>query len=220
VNRSFILPIILLALFACSCSSSLVYSPSTMLPARPLTTHQGQIIACVEMLPETRPQEVGRFSVLGGGGTIRYAFSDRVTLGGKGWSELIHGDTRRGGLSLEGIVMTGRDSTSLLWGLMPRVAMVFGEGLFSDGQGAALSAVFWFPVTSYLTPYVALGPVLGVRNFQEEWGYGVIGNAGVTVRLIEKLYLSLELSGIAQYNVHDDVASGVLAPAAALSLIP
>jgi hypothetical protein len=168
------------------------------------------------MLPETRPLGANRYSVIGGAGTLRYAFSDNVTAGIKGWSELGSNDEHRGGFSVEGIVMISKDSSSILWGVMPRGAIVFGNNLFSAGGGVALSAVAWFPVNSFITPYAALGPAIGCRN-ENELGYGLIGNLGVTVRILDGFEASLELAGVAQVNVYESVRSGVLAPGISVS---
>ena len=195
------------------CSSSAVYSPTAMLPSAPLTKEEGQLTLGVEMMPEARPEAVSDYAVLGGTAGIRYAFSDRLTLGGRFWADLESSRTR-GGFGGEAIIMlTGREG-SLRFGLVPRIAWVF-NGNTIDGGGVSIAVASWIPISDLLTPYVALGPGIGTHDMLDPfkaWGYGLIGNLGVAIRPIDQMQIALELAGVMQINVDESITSGVLAP--------
>ena len=210
-----ILPLALIAasLLLYGCNPSAVYSPTVMLPSAPLVKEEGQLTLGVEMMPEARPEKVGDDIVPGGTLGIRYAFSDRLTLGGRFWADLTSNEIR-GGYGAEGLFMFAGDEGSQRFALMSRAALVF-NGNSTDGGGFSIAVATWLPVSEPLTLYGAIGPGIGfhdIFDLGKGWGYGLISNVGLTIRPIDPMQIALEVAGIAQYNVEEDVGSILFSP--------
>ncbi len=219
IAGSFIV-VVLLAAICGGCTSSLVYSPSVLLPARPLQKEQGELALGAGMLPETRPAAVDRSVVAGGDLLVRYAFSDRVTIGVKGWGDLSGTeDETRWGVLAEGIVMLSEGGSDYRFALMPRIGMALSNGNI-EGGGLTIPVAVWTPAISSVHPYGALGPIVGWRDLstsRAQIGYGVIGNVGASLLLSELFSLKAEVAGIFQVNSYDTVSDLMVAPSVALS---
>lgn len=210
-----ILPLALIAasLLLYGCSPSAVYSPTVMLPSAPLVKEEGQLTLGVEMMPEARPEKVGDDIVPGGTLGIRYAFSDRLTLGGRFWADLTSNEIR-GGYGAEGIFLFAGEEGSPRYALMSRAALVF-NGNSTDGGGFSIAVATWIPVSTLFSPYVALGPGIGFHDIFDPgkgWGYGLIGNVGVAIRPIDPMQIALELAGIVQVNVEESITTYAISP--------
>jgi len=219
-NAGLLIVVVLLAAICGGCTPSLVYSPSVLLPARPLQKEQGELTLGAGMLPETRPASVDRSAVAGGDLLARYAFSDRLTLGVKTWADLSGSeDETRWGALIEGIVMLSEASSGYRLALMPRTGMVLSNGSI-EGGGVTVPLALWTPPISSVHPYGALGPIVGWRDLSAsptQLGYGVIGNVGASLLLSELFSLKAELAGIFQFNDYDNASDLLVAPSVALS---
>jgi hypothetical protein len=208
--------LLLAALLCAGCTPSLVYSPSLLLPAQPLVKEDVHLVLGTEMLPETRPEAFGIRATAGGSVGIRYAFSDRLTLGLKGWDAL---DDGRGGASAEGIVMLS-DKGPYRLALIPRTGLVLSEGGTIEGGGITLPVAIWAPPLGALHPYGALGPIVGWRDLGAspgEWGYGAVGNLGMAIEISKVFAVNLEVAGIVQVNRYDHTTHAIADPALSLS---
>jgi len=222
------LVLLLGAIVGAGCAPSLVYNPAVSLPSRPLIKEQGEAIGTLGFLPETRPHQSGTTSHVSGGGalTLRYAFSNRLTLGVSAWSDLqdFFNGYFRGGFGAEAIFPIAGggdpDPNGMKLGLMPRTAVLFDGGSI-EGGGFAIPVVLWLPKTDLFATYAALGPALGYRDLSTapaQWGYGLIGNLGTSITLGSSFRIYAEVAGIVQVNQYDRITHGVFAPSVGLAL--
>jgi len=204
-----------------NCTPSLVYSPSVNLPAEPLKKRSVQVLGGIGFLPETREHDVGESVALGGELTFRFGISDYFTMQFKGWKDFSDNlDESRSGFSYTNIVLLNDAQSKYKVGFLPTFAFLFdGNGL--EGGGAATQFGIWLPNNGVLHPYVAIGPGVGIRNLEEnpkEWGWGVLTNLGLALKISEHFNLNLEVAGIAQINEFEDKSNFVVAPSLNLGL--
>jgi hypothetical protein len=200
------------------CASSLVYSPSLDLSPTPLKQNQGQLMAAVEMLPETRPAEVRRYATIGLDGTLKYGFSDRLSLQAKNWYDVRRQNGYvRSGISISATyLLSDRSEGNTMFALMPTVAFLF-NGKSEDGEGIAFPVVVWLPSSETMHLYAGLGPAFGGSTFFDHIdGYGLVGNVGVAMNLSRALTLNVELSGGLQVNRSESITHAIASPKASL----
>lgn len=210
------------------CAPSLVYNPAVSLPARPLVKEQGEVVGTLGFLPETRPQgSASNVHVSPGGAlTLRYAFSNRLTLGVSAWTDMedFFDGYFRGGIGAEALfpIMGGGDAdpNGMRMALMPKTAVLFDGGSV-EGGGFALPVALWLPKTDLFASYAALGPAVGYRDLSTapaQWGYGLIGNIGTSIVFNPSIRIYAEVAGIVQVNVYDKITHGILAPSVGLAV--
>lgn len=213
---------------------SMVYSPSVNLPHRPLIEGESEIGIGGVVLVETRPHAARQRGSVGGEVLIRHGLSDKLSIGLKGWSDLesmVPGKRFRGGITAEAMVMLPPNK-SLSMALMPRAALLFSNGS-AEGGGIGISAVAWFPRRGIVASHFAIGMIAGLNlgpagdnmggwtldpdMFHAEWGYGAIGNLGVSIELVQRFTLYLELAGIVQVNVYEYTTNALFSPNAGIA---
>ncbi|MBS1913953.1 MAG: hypothetical protein JST22_18335 [Bacteroidetes bacterium] len=211
---------LLLLCGSCGCAASMVYSPTLNLPSHALRQGQGQALADYGLLPETRPANAGAVAVPGLGLGIRFATSNSFALGVKWWgtfSQHYSNDSDlhlRSGVAAEAIIPLSLSGASYRTAIVPRFGFVF-DGNSMQGFGTTISIAYWLPGTGGLSPYAAIGPLLGLyNNFDPplRYGYGLVGNLGTSLEIIEHLTLHAEVAGIVQVNQAESITHGILAP--------
>lgn len=199
--------IILAAALTCGCASSLRYSPALNLPAAPLPEHTGQLAGGGALLPETRPSAVRRTLLFGGEAAVSYAFSQKFSMKIKGWKDL---DLSTGGFAVSGEFSDDGGRFSVI----PAFAFLL-EKSSAEGFGAAVYAAWRLRKHGDFRPYLAVAPAFGFKNFSfddNDYGYGLIANAGATYLLSGQFSLNAELAVTASYNRYDEVAYIIPSP--------
>ena len=185
-----------------SCVPSLVYSPSINLPPKPLEKEEAQILGGVGYLPETQPDRVSSKIVFGGEATVRYGFSDSYSMQIEGWYDFSDNvEQGRWGLSLAGILVFN-DSSNYRFGLMPIFAAALDDNSV-EGGGCYIPMTLWINHLDPINFYTAVGPAVGIRDITDEnnqWGWGIILNAGCAVLFDNNITLNLEVAIIKQVN--------------------
>ena len=204
MDKTKIKPIIILftlSMFS-GCVPSLVYSPSINLPPKPLEKEEVQILGGVGYFPETRTDRVTSKMAFGGETTIRYGFSNSYSMQIEGWYDFSNNvEDGRWGLSLAGIIVFN-DSSNYRFGLMPIFAAAFADNSI-EGGGCYIPITFWFNHLDPVNFYTAVGPVVGIRDITDEnnqWGWGIIMNAGCGILFNNNITLNLEFAFIKQVN--------------------
>lgn len=214
--------ILMLALLLLGCSRSLVYSPSLGLPVSPLKEKQIDLQAGAEMLPETRPEEIGgHYVTLGVSGRIAYGFSDRFSLAARGWTDF--GDRQssiRSGYALDGFWACNLGAARQMI-ILPRAGMLL-NGNSIDAYGLSLAVVWQQAFGPNFSAYAGGGLAWGTHYFSRgrnsngvektQMGFGLMGHAGVAWALIGRLRLNAELHPIYQINTFDETQQLLLAP--------
>lgn len=196
----------IIVLFAFSiltgCVPSLVYSPSINLPPKPLEKEDVQVLGGVGYFPETQPDRVDSKMSFGGETTIRYAFSNSYSMQIKGWYDFSNnGDESRWGLSLAGIVVFN-DSSKYRFGLIPIFAAAVADNSV-EGGGCYIPVTLWINHLDPINFYAATGPVIGIRDISDDnnqWGWGLILNAGCCIFFSNNITLNLEFAFVKQVN--------------------
>jgi hypothetical protein len=187
------------------CVPSLVYSPSINLPPKPLEKEEVHILGGVGYLPETRPDRVTSKMAFGGETTIRYGFSNSYTMQIEGWYDFSDNvEDGRWGLSLAGIIVFN-DSSNYRFGLMPIFAAAFADNSI-EGGGCYIPLTLWINHLDPVNFYTAVGPVVGIRDITDEnnqWGWGIIMNAGCGILFDNSITLNLEFAFIKQVNEYN-----------------
>ena len=198
---------LLLLLFSVvGCVPSLVYSPSLNLPPKPLQKGKTQILGGAALFPETRPDMVSNKLALGGESTIRFALRKNFSLQFETWFDLSNNlDQTRWGLSSACIIVFN-DSSAYRFGLMPVGAVCF-DGASIEGGGGYIPLTLWINNLEPMFIYVALGPAIGLRDLSEgknQWGWGIIVNAGFGILIDDEWTINLEFAGIRQVSEFND----------------
>lgn len=188
-----------------SCVPSLVYSPSINLPPKPLEKDETQILGGVGYFPETRPDRVTSKMAFGGEATIRHAFSNSFSLQLESWYDFSNNvEDGRWGLSLASNIVFN-DSSNFRFGLMPIFAAAFADNSM-EGGGCYFPITFWFNHFDPVNFYAAVGPMVGIRDITAEnnqWGWGIIMNAGCGILFENNITLNLEFAFIKQVNEYN-----------------
>jgi hypothetical protein len=206
-------------LLAISCLSGCgtIYSPTLNLPHEPLTKNQGQLTGTLGVLPQ---EGLGDLGAAGSGeGQISYAFSDRFSLQAKAWSQLseLYQFNYNGGTSIAGTYLISPKDASLPLALIASSSMLI-DGRSIKANGGSLQLAAWLPKFGIFRPYVGLGTGMMVANFKtQDWGYGVIMNAGTSIKFSANLHINFEVFGILQRYIKYQTISGFLAPSLSMS---
>ncbi len=202
------------------CAGSLVYSPSLNLPGQPLKGGNVQLIGGITGLAETRPNAVQRDVRGGEEGLFRVGISDHVALQTKGWMEFLgENASARGGLSFSSIIALDDSARKIRVGIMPSIGFVF-DGYGWQGGGGTIPCVLWLPHTEVLHPIAAVGPVLGIRNPDEnQWGIGLIANGGLVLTLSPSIQMAGEAAWIYQANMLENVSNAMVVPSFSLQVM-
>lgn len=189
-------------LFFYGCAPSLVYSPSINLPPKPLQKEEIQLLGGVGYFPETLPDRTPKRMAFGGETTIRYGFSNSFSFQMKGWYDFSDNvEKKRWGLSTAAIIVFN-DSCDFRYGIMPNLAMVLADNSI-EGGGGSLPFIFWFSRYNPLNIYFGFGPIVGFRDISNEmnqWGWGLILNAGISIPIEDSFTINIEFAGIKQVN--------------------
>lgn len=196
------------------CVPSLVYSPSINLPPRPLEKEDVQILGGVGYFPETQPDRVNKKMAFGGETTVRYAFGNSYSMQMEGWYDFTNNaDKGRWGLSLAGIFVLN-DSSNYRFGLMPIFATVIADNSV-EGGGCYIPVTLWINHLDPINFYAAAGPVIGIRDISDDnnqWGWGIIINAGCGFYFYDKITMNIEFSFIKQVNEYKNIQDYFLSP--------
>jgi VCBS repeat-containing protein len=203
------------ALFS-GCGS--IYSPTLTLPHEPLSKNEGQITGALSALPQN-----GSMGDLGvsysGEGQVSYAFSDRISVQLKAWSQLseLYQIHYNGGTSASITYLLNSKNDNIPMAVIATSSMLInGRNIDADGGSVHLAA--WLPEFGILRPYVALGAGIMAVNFTtDDWGYGGIMNAGTSIKISDNFRANVEVFGILQRYIYYRTITGYLAPSISLS---
>jgi hypothetical protein len=196
--------------------SSIVYSPTIDLPARPLKKGQGQFVYGVGMLAETRPKETGKKLDLGHEIFVRYGFGENFSFQEKVWADISEIENKwRGGISASGIFVLNDSTSKFRFGVMPTLAFLF-DGKPVEGGGGAVPIILWFPRIETFHFYTAMGPAIGLRDAigkkKPQWGWGIVTNVGFSAVPSSVMSINVEIVGILQVNEYDKIIHFIIAP--------
>jgi hypothetical protein len=216
------LPVLLAMLLLWSCSKSMVYSPSLNLPNKPLKEKELDLQGGVELMPEARTENLGgNKTTFGVSGQIGYGFSDKFSLGVKGWIDAQgREDAARFGVALQGQVVNTISSTNRLV-LVPRIGLAFwGDQITGYGLGA--SAVFQKEFSERTAWHFGAGLAWGFRYLNEDinaagenkvpMGFGLLGHLGFAWEFAPGLRLSAEAVPLYQINTFDKNQQFIVSP--------
>ncbi|HMQ85166.1 MAG TPA: hypothetical protein PKA00_19810 [Saprospiraceae bacterium] len=204
------------------CSRSLVYSPSINLSNKPLKEKEIDFQGGVELLPETRPEELqGNQTTLGLSGQLSYGFSDKFNLTIKGWADIEGRESLiRSGYSLNGQlikILSERDRVIII----PRTGIAL-NGNEITGYGLGTSVIYQNTINQKLSWYGGAGLLWGFRYLEKEtnkdneekipMGFGIVGNLGLGWQLSNDLRINCELNPVYQINTFDNNSQILLAP--------
>ncbi|MGB0849688.1 MAG: hypothetical protein ACPGTP_00450, partial [Bacteroidia bacterium] len=206
--------LILLSTALVSCSKSLVYSPSLNLTTTPINKSDIDIQGSLEMLPETRPEELGGTpTTFGFNGQISYGFSDRFNLTAKGWSDLQNRENQnRTGFALNGQFLKDLSANNKLI-VMPRIGIAL-SGNEVAGYGLGSSLIYQNIVNDKFSWYGGAGAVWGFRYLEKDlnhknesklpMGIGAIGNLGLSWQCSYDFRINMEINPTYQINTFDE----------------
>jgi len=216
------LPVLLGIVLLWSCSKSVVYSPSLNLSNKPLKEKELDLQGGVELMPEARTENLGGSkTTFGVSGQIGYGFSDKFSLGVKGWIDAQgREDAARFGVALQGVVahMTGPTKRLLL---VPRIGLAFwGDQIAGYGLGA--SAVFQKELSEITAWHFGAGLAWGFRYLNEDtnaagenkipMGFGLLGHIGFAWEFAPGLRLSADATPLYQINTFDKNQQFMVSP--------
>lgn len=106
---------------------------------------------------------------------------------------------------------------------MPIGGIDFDEDIKVQGGGGHCPFVVCLDYWEFLTPFIALGPALGVRDIltdrnRKQWGWGIISNFGITFNFYKYIHTNVEIANIYQVNKYDHVSNVILVPAFSFGL--
>lgn len=216
------LPVLLGISLLWGCSKSMLYSPSLNLSNKPLKEKELDLQGGVELMPEARTEILGgNKTTLGVSGQVGYGFSDKFSLGVKGWIDAQgREDAARFGVALQGVVtrMTGPAKRLLL---VPRIGLAFwGDQITGYGLGA--SAVFQKELSDQTAWHFGAGFAWGFRYLNEDinaagenkipMGLGLLGHIGFAWEFAPGLRLSVEATPLYQINTFDKNQQFIVSP--------
>ena len=224
----FYLFLMILIAFFFNCSPSLVYSPTVYPASKPLDKGNIQAGASFSMLAEARPDEIGHKTSEGGEAFLRVALSNSSTVQIKWWRDISDHNFQnnsRSGLSFSSIHKLVYQENSYYLAIMPQFALLF-DNTDVEGGGGYFFLILSSAGKKLLNPYLAVTPLLGIRdiypdeyNNRKQWGWGAMGNLGVTAQLTKIIRLNIEVAGIYQINKFDRRTDSIFSPNIGLSAI-
>jgi len=192
------------------------------LPAQPLQEKEIYVSGSAELFPETRPEELmGRSSTIGLSGQVQYGFSDRFSLGVKGWVDAEGRESSiRSGYALSGQISTKRDSKSNLMTIYKVGMSLNGNDI--AGYGVSGSVIYQRQVSSQFNWYAGSSLLWGFRYLELDtnpdgeralpMGFGVMAHLGIGWQLADALQLNVELVPIYQLNTFEKNDQFIVAP--------
>lgn len=205
-----------------SCTKSMVYSPSLNLPNKPIREKEIDIQGGVELMPEARAENLGGSpTTFGVNGQIGYGFSDKFSLGVKGWIDAQgrEGATRFG-VALHGQVVRATGPTKRLV-IMPRIGLAL-QGDQIAGYGLGASAVFQKEFSEQVAWHIGGGLAWGFRYLNEDinaagenkipMGFGLLGHLGLAWEFAPGLRLGVEATPLYQINTFDENQQFIVSP--------
>lgn len=205
-----------------SCSPSLTYSPSYNLSHGSLEKDKVDLSGGIEMLPETRPEQLSVNSThLGYNFRLAYGFRENFNMNLKAWGD-IQGpySTYRMGYALSAqIIKPLSESKRIL--LIPRAGIVT-SGSNLGGYGLGLTALRQHDLNEQFSWYTGAGLLWGFYELEPNEnslgeneipiGYGIKANLGLACKLANQLRLNAELNPILQLNPFDEVNHFIISP--------
>lgn len=214
--------ILVLIVLLSSCAKSLVYSPSVNLTNQPIQEKEIDLQGGVELLPETRPEELeGSQTTFGFNGQLSYGFSEKFNLTIKGWADLEGREALiRSGYSLNGqFIKTLNERRRII--ILPRVGIAL-NGNDISGYGLGSSVIYQNSINQRFSWYSGAGLLWGFRYLEKEsnsnneeklpMGFGIVGNLGLGCQLSSSIRLNCELNPIYQINTFDENSQILLSP--------
>lgn len=213
--------VILLGMFT-SCSTSLVYSPSINLANQPLKEKEIDLHAGVELLPETRPEELkGNQTTLGASAQLSYGFTDKFNLTAKGWADIEYRENRfRSGYSISGQFINSISENSRVI-ILPRIGFALNEDNI-EGYALGTSIIYQKSINKNFSLYGGAGVLWGFRHLEKEtnfegeekmpMGFGIVGNFGLGWQLSNNFRLNCELIPIYQINTFENSSQMIVSP--------
>ncbi len=217
-----IIPVLLGIVLLWSCSKSMVYSPSLNLSNKPLREKELDLQGGVELMPEARTENLdGSKTTFGVSGQIGYGFSDKFSLGVKGWIDAQgREDVARFGVALQGQVVKITGPTNRLL-LVPRIGLAF-QGDQIAGYGLGSSAVFQKTLSGRTAWHFGAGLAWGFRYLDRDtnaagenkipMGFGLLGHIGFVWEFAPGLRLSAEATPLYQINTFDKNQQFMVSP--------
>jgi len=214
--------ILAISLFLASCASSYVYSPSLMLPSKPLMQNDVRASIGVEQLNESRPNAVYKINTPGVQANLNYAFTNYISMQGKGWFDLYKYESGnyRSGCSLSATILLNDSTNAFRYALIPTYGLSFSTQSPNRGQGVGIWFAAWFPTKTIVKPYAASAIAAGafyLSSIKDQFGYGLIINLGTAIELTPKIDLNVELPCSFIHSRYDMTNYFILSPAVALS---
>jgi hypothetical protein len=154
-----------------------------------------------------------------GEAALSYGFSDRFSLQLKAWdqgSELIQAKYN-GGSSLSATILLTKKDADVPVALIPSSVMLV-NGNSVSALGGMLECAVWLHEIGMFRPYLAGGGGILSNSFRDkDWGYGVLGNAGVSAKFSDNFRMNFEIFGGVQRYLKSSTTSGFLAPTLSVS---
>lgn len=218
----FWLQLLVFAALLTSCSPSLTYSPSYNLSHGALEKDKVDLSGGIELLPETRPDEVnGVSTTLGYNFRVAYGFRENFNMNVKAWGD-IQGpfNSGRGGYALSAqFIKDLADNKRLLF--IPRAGFATG-GFNVGGYGIGFTTLRQHDLNSRFSWYTGGGLMWGFNELEAElnafgrseipMGYALKANLGLVYEIADHLRINAELNPIFQLNPFDEVNHFIIAP--------
>lgn len=219
MNKIFIL---IAAVLITGCSSSLVFSPSVNLPVTTLKKGEFDVQASAEFFPETRPDNVGSKTSIGGHLLLGYGLSDKHSIHGKGWLDFDNKGmyATRSGFSINMVNQLWQFNTRTKLLLLPKIGMVL-DGKHRGGYGAELPVILHYHYQKNISVYSGFGFIYGLVDFEKkeihnrselQSGFGITHHLGTSIFLYRKLRLNAELTTLYQNNNFEDRSHLIFSP--------
>lgn len=180
------------------------YNPFLNPPAQPLPKGKGEVAASLGGLPPVNGGS--NFADLGTEGLVRYAFSNRLTLGARMWTADMNwtDGLDLSGFSFDGFYLLSGDSGSTRIAIAPRVHfLTSGETI--AGRGLSVDALAWLPPRWILKPFIAFGAGIGEDLADDAVNpalYTMMFRAGASTRLFDTFDVSVEVASFGEFD-HD-----------------
>lgn len=212
-----------------SCSSSLIYSPSSGVPDRPLEQNEIVVSGSAEMLPETRPEgfaNTGDFTAMGGSLQVGYGFSNRFSMLVRGSADLSDKMAAlRSTYSITGLYHWSRSTHQrIIW--MNRVGIVMNNNSV-QGYGVQSAGLWQYDMGKKLVFTGGIGGIWGFHSLERQvntalenripMGWGILFHGVFAYRLSQQWILQGEITPIWQNDDFDRTNRWLFSPSIGIS---
>lgn len=215
--------VLFLSILVVGCSRSAVYSPSLLLGKAPLQAKAIDIQGNIELMPEARPEILGRKqTTVGVVGQLGYGFSERFGMSLKGWYDIEHREDRlRSGYSLSAQFVKEKAPGSRLI-FIPRIGITLWLEEV-NGYGASTAVVYHQTVGDKIGWYGGLELAWGTNEFFKEnspahqkevlpMGFAALAHLGIAGDMLGRFRVNAEVTPVYQYNYFDDNHQFMVSP--------